>query len=184
LGSKNAAYSMQCVCLPGAPGGGTTVVDHVRLFRNHPELRWSGRVHEQTLPAIRRLGHEIRWSGVVIHHTGYQDPALRRRKLQRDLRLLRLADLEEPDHPFTLFNMGSIAQELGRPAEAVGLYRRSLARSHPRDSIVRKAYALLAQCLRHLGLREESPYPEGVEFRSPGSRERTLGREEPRKHEP
>jgi hypothetical protein len=28
-------------------------VDHVRLFRNHPKIRWRYRVHEQILPAIR-----------------------------------------------------------------------------------------------------------------------------------
>jgi glycosyltransferase involved in cell wall biosynthesis len=154
LGDENAAYSMKCVCV--TQHGQITVVDHVRLFRNHPRLRWTYRVHEQTLPAIRRLGHELRWSEVEIQHTGYQDRALRRRKLERDLRLLRLEDMEEPDHPFTLFNMGSIAQELGRTAEAVGLYRRCLARSHPADSIVRKVYALLAQSLRHLGLAAEA----------------------------
>jgi len=108
------------------------------------------------LPAIRRLGHELRWSDVAIHHTGYQDRALRRRKLERDLRLLQIENMEQPDHPFTLFNMGSIAQELGRTAEAVGLYRRCLARSHPADSIICKVYALLAQALRHLGLLAES----------------------------
>src|SRR5436190_952652 len=40
-------------CLSVQPGGMQhgTVVDHVRLFRNRPDIRWKYRVHEQILPA-------------------------------------------------------------------------------------------------------------------------------------
>jgi glycosyltransferase involved in cell wall biosynthesis/tetratricopeptide (TPR) repeat protein len=150
LKDENAAFVMKCLCLPDGQGGPATVVDHVRLFKNHPELRWEFRVHEQVLPSLRRLNTDIRWADVLIQHTGYQDPGLRGRKLQRDLRLLRLADEETPDHPFTLFNLGSITQELGRPAEALPLLRRSLERSQPGDSIVRKLFSVIAQCHRQL----------------------------------
>ncbi len=153
--------------------GTATVVDHVRLLRNHPELRWRYRVHEQILPAIRRNGGEVRWTEVVIQHTGYQDPALRRRKLERDLRLLRLEDAEHPDDPFTLFNLGQVYHELGQTAAAVPLWRRSLERSEPGDSIVRKLYALLAQGHRQLGQSREAVaacragrvyYPDDIEL--------------------
>jgi glycosyltransferase involved in cell wall biosynthesis/Flp pilus assembly protein TadD len=155
LGDEDAAYVMKCLCLPGA-NGLSTAVDHLRLFRNHPGIRWTFRVHEQVLPAVRALQHDVRWSDVVIHHTGYQDPALRQRKLQRDLRLLQLELAEQPEHAFTLFNLGSVYQELGRTAEALGFFRRSLAQSAPTDSIVRKLYALIAQCQRGLGQKAEA----------------------------
>jgi glycosyltransferase involved in cell wall biosynthesis len=151
LPDANVAFVMKCLCLPDPETRTATVVDHVRLFRNDPELRWEYRVHEQILPALRRRGADVRWSDVVIRHAGYQDPALRRRKLQRDLRLLHLERAEKPEDPFVLFNLGSIAQELGQFREAVSFLQRSLELSHPRDSIVRKLYALLAQCHRHLG---------------------------------
>jgi GT2 family glycosyltransferase/predicted Zn-dependent protease len=156
LGSDNAAYVMKCLCLPDPVSQTATEVDHVRLFRNHPQIRWEHRVHEQILPGVRRSGGEVRWSDVVIHHTGYQDPALRRRKLDRDLRLLKLEEAEQPDHPFTLFNLGSVYQELGQTTEAIALFRRSLARSQAEDSIVHKLYALLAQCHRQLGRPQEA----------------------------
>ncbi len=139
---------MKCLCLPDKAAGTATVVDHVRLFRNRPDVRWTYRVHEQILPAVRRAGGEVRWADVTVHHAGYQDPALRARKLGRDLRLLNLEDADRPDDPFTLFNLGSVYHELGRPAEALPRLRRSLERSHPRDSIVRKLYALIAGCHR------------------------------------
>ena len=146
-------YSLKCVCLPDPVHGAVTVVDHVRLFPRHPEVRWEYRVHEQILPALRRLGGDVRFADVAVQHTGYQDPALRGRKLERDLRLLHLEDADKPDDPFTLFNLGSVYQELGKLAEALPLLQRSLERSAPRDSIVRKLYALIAQCQRHTGDR-------------------------------
>jgi len=69
LKDEHAAYVMKCLCLPNAEVEATQV-DHLRLFHNHPALRWRYRVHEQILPILKRLGHEIRWSDVVIHHTG------------------------------------------------------------------------------------------------------------------
>jgi GT2 family glycosyltransferase/thioredoxin-like negative regulator of GroEL len=156
LNDENMAYVMKCVCRSEQADGSVTVVDHVRLFRNHPDLQWKYRVHEQILPALRRLKTEVRWADVTIEHLGYEDPALRGRKLQRDLRLLRLEVAERPDDPFTLFNLGSVYQELGRHAEALPLLKGSLERSHPSDSIVRKLYALVVQCHRRLDQAREA----------------------------
>ena len=173
LGDENAAYVMKCRCLPGRPGGTVTVVDHVRLFRNDAHVRWTYRVHEQILPALRAAGADVRWAGVCVDHLGYADPALRRKKLGRDLRLLRLEVAEQPDDPFTLFNLGQVTLDLGNPGEAIPLLRRSLAGSDPGASIVRKLYALLADCHRALGQPAEAlaccragraPYPDDAEL--------------------
>jgi tetratricopeptide (TPR) repeat protein len=173
LGDDNAVYIMKCLCLPDPATGAATAVDHARLFRNRPDNRWRYRVHEQIVGAARKTGAAVRWSDVVIHHVGYQDAALRRRKLARDLRLLQLEDAEHPDDPFTQFNLGSVYQELGRPQEALPCLRRSLQRSDPGDSIVRKLYALIVQCQRRLGQTAEAlaacregrgHYPEDAEL--------------------
>jgi glycosyltransferase involved in cell wall biosynthesis/predicted Zn-dependent protease len=156
LGEDNTAYVMSCLCLPDPVSRVATTVHHLRLFRNHSDIRWSYCVHEQILPALRRAGHAVRFSDVVIQHTGYQDPALRARKLQRDLRLLERDQAERPDDPFTLFNLGQVYQEQARIAEALALFRRSLQGSQPTDSIVRKLYALLAQGHHRLGQRHEA----------------------------
>jgi len=156
LKDENAAYAMKCLCLPDPVSGTATVVDHVRLFPNHADIRWKYRVHEQILPAVRLKGGEVRWAEVVIQHVGYQDVALRRRKLERDLRLLHLENAEHPDGPFTLFNLGCVFQELGQVREALPLLQRSLARSQPGDSIVRKLYALIVQCHRQLGEHDQA----------------------------
>src|SRR5262249_5134612 len=59
LNGNNAAYVMKCRCLPDRESQSTTEVDHIRLFRNRPELRWRYRVHEQILPALRELKGEV-----------------------------------------------------------------------------------------------------------------------------
>jgi tetratricopeptide (TPR) repeat protein len=153
---------MKCRCLPDQSGT-TTVVDHIRLFPRHEKVRWENRVHEQILPSIRALAHAekiqeevVRWENVEIQHTGYQDAALRGRKLERDLRLLQMELAEQPEHPYTLFNLGSVFHELGRHQEALRYLEHSLKASKEPTSITRKVYALIAACLRDLGRHKEA----------------------------
>jgi glycosyltransferase involved in cell wall biosynthesis/predicted Zn-dependent protease len=173
LSDENAAFVMHCLCLPESPSSVATRVHHVRLFRNQPRLRWTYRIHEQILPALRELKTDIRWSDVEIQHTGYRDPSLRGRKLKRDLRLLQLNLAEKPEDPFVLFNLGQVYQDLNRPETALGLFQRSLERSHAADSIVRKLFTLMAQCQVQLGRLQDaltacqagrSHYPDDLEL--------------------
>jgi tetratricopeptide (TPR) repeat protein len=131
--------------------GSATLVGQVRLFRNHPAIRWDYRVHEQILPSVKRAGHAVRDTDIFIEHSGYLDPALRHKKLERNLRLLHLDMAERPNDPFTLFNLGWAFADLGRCADAIPLLQRSLQHSHNADSITPKLYSLLTQCHRRLG---------------------------------
>ncbi len=144
--SDQAGYVVKCACDPGADGsGGETVVDHIRLFPLRPDVRWTYRVHEQILPALRRSGVPVRWTDLVVRHTGYADVALRARKLERDARILEAELRERPDEPFLLFNLGSIAVEQKDWPRALVYLRRSLRASAPGDSITRKLFALIAR---------------------------------------
>jgi tetratricopeptide (TPR) repeat protein len=131
--------------------GGATVVDHIRLFPLRDDVRWTYRVHEQILPAFRRAGIAERWTDLVVRHTGYTDPALRGRKLDRDRRIPQEELKDRPDDPFVLFNLGSIAIERQDWDEALDYLRRSLAGSAPTDSITRKLFALIARAHQMLG---------------------------------
>jgi glycosyltransferase involved in cell wall biosynthesis len=146
------AYVVRCACDPGEDGsGGETVVDHIRLFPLREGLRWTYRVHEQILPALRRAKIPVRWTDLTVRHTGYVDRALRARKLRRDEAILREELAERPEDPFILFNLGAIAIERRDWREALDFLRRSLAGSAPGDSIVRKLYALIARAHQMLG---------------------------------
>lgn len=156
--SKTAplAYVMQVHC-PGPPGtSDVTVVDHVKMFRNDPRLRFEGRIHEQILPSVRRIGGEIRWTDLFVIHSGSEHtPEARERKQQRDLRLLELDHADRPDHPFVLFNLGMTYADMDEPERAIEHLEKCLLASSPEESHVRKAYALLAGCLLQVDRRDE-----------------------------
>jgi GT2 family glycosyltransferase/tetratricopeptide (TPR) repeat protein len=150
-------YVMQVHC-PATGSEGTlhtTVVDHVKMLRNLPCVRFEGRIHEQVLGAIRRQNGEVAWSDIFVVHAGY-DHSLegQRRKRERDLRLLHLEHHERGDHPFTLFNLGMTYADLSCWREAIDYLRRSIARATPGESHLRKAYALLVACHQQTGARE------------------------------
>ena len=73
----------------------------------------------------------VLWTEVTVRHTGYTDPALRERKLQRDCMIL---EAERPDDPFVLFNLGAITVERQDWSTALGHLQRSLRGSAPSDS--------------------------------------------------
>jgi GT2 family glycosyltransferase/tetratricopeptide (TPR) repeat protein len=148
------AFIMQVHCPPreGDAYSTETVVDHVKLFRNVPAIRFTGRIHEQILPSIRRLGGHVQWTDAFVRHSGSDISAEgQARKIARDLRLLELELADEPDSTFALFNFGMTLLHAGRAAEAVSAFCRSLQLSTPGESHLRKLYALLAAAYAELG---------------------------------
>jgi GT2 family glycosyltransferase/tetratricopeptide (TPR) repeat protein len=132
--------------------GDITVVDQVKFFRNLPALRFEGRIHEQVIPSIRRAGGEIAWSDVFVIHSGCDhSPEGRTKKNERDLYLLDLELKEQPEHPFTLFNLGMTYADIQQFEAAVEFLRRCLAVSNDGESHLRKAYALLVHSYSRLG---------------------------------
>ncbi len=92
-----AAHVVRCSCDPGPNGdGGQKLVDHIRLFPMREGVRWTYAVHEQILSALRRANVPVRWTDLTVRHTGYTDPALRERKLQRDCKILEAKLAERP----------------------------------------------------------------------------------------
>ena len=142
---RDAAYQVQVRIPPGPGEYSVSVVDHVKLFPNRPDARFEHRIHEQVLPSLRRAGMDVRFSDLYVTHQNYdRSPAGQAGKRQRDFRLLELDIADRPDHPFTLFNLGMTHLYATKEYEVAAQYlQRSLNASHWRDSIVRKAYALL-----------------------------------------
>jgi RNA polymerase sigma factor (sigma-70 family) len=143
--ARDVAYQVQ-VRIPPSPGEfNESVVDHVKLFPNRPDLRFEHRIHEQILPSIRRAGLEVRFSDLFVTHANYdRSDEGQAKKRRRDFRLLELDLRDRPDHPFVLFNLGMTHLYATKEYEVAAHYlRRSLDRSHCSDSIVRKAFAML-----------------------------------------
>jgi GT2 family glycosyltransferase/tetratricopeptide (TPR) repeat protein len=156
LGDERDAYAVQVRSV--LDSGATTfrLLDQVRIFRNLPEIRWDYRIHEQILPAVNRAGGVVRWTDVIVDHVGYQDADVRRRKLERNLRLLEMDETERPDDSFSLFNLGWTLLDLGRIADALPRLRRGLETAKPDSSILRKLHHLLAVGHRQSNAPEEA----------------------------
>jgi glycosyltransferase involved in cell wall biosynthesis len=146
-------YMMQVHIPPKEGDHGFTIVDHVKIFRNDPRLRFEGRIHEQILEPIYRIGGTIERTNLYVVHSGYDySPEGQQRKRERDLKLLSLDAQERPEHPFVHFNIGMTLYHLKDHARAVEALERSLALSKRWESTVRKIYAMLAGC--HMELRD------------------------------
>lgn len=104
----------------GELGDGTAVAHNaLRLFRNRPEYRFEGRVHEQIaqhLPA--GLPERIEPTQVRVDHYGYLG-AVRdaKEKSRRNIELLRRQLADAGANPFFHFNLGS---ELAAAGDAAG----------------------------------------------------------------
>jgi len=166
-------YVMKVHC-PGERDGDLTVVDHVKMFRNHPQIRFEFRLHEQVLMSIRRLGGEVGWTDAFVVHSGAdRSNEGRKRKYERDLRILADELNTHPDHPFVLFNLGMTYADMDDHQPAVEYLQKCVNVSGVDESHVRKAYALLVasldklrrldsayeSCLRGLAL-----FPDDVEL--------------------
>ncbi len=172
-------FVMQVHCPGGSEEGGAktdvTMVDHVKLFRNRPDLRFDGRIHEQILPAIRAGGGDVAWTELYVVHSGSdQSRAAQAKKLERDLRILERELVERPEHPFTLFNLGMTHTHASQYERAVDYLERGIARSGPDESHLRKAFALLVYSLMRLRRHPEAfeackrgrlMFPRDVELR-------------------
>jgi glycosyltransferase involved in cell wall biosynthesis len=173
LGNEPDAYAMKVRSRLNPAGSAARLLDQIRLFPRHPKIRWRYRIHEQIMPSVRDCGGEMRWSDVMIEHLGYQDSRARKRKLQRNFRLLRLEEADHPDDPYTLFNLGWTSFDTGQLEDALRYLRRSLTFVRPTTSYVRKLHVLLAQTHGRLKQNAEalaaceeglSRFPDDVEL--------------------
>ncbi len=99
----------------------------LRMFRNRPEYRFEGRLHEQwadNLPAY--LPERLVQSDVRVQHFGYLG-AVRdsKGKSQRNLELLQRQAAEGDDSPFLHFNLGSEYHALNDLPTAVSEFEKA-----------------------------------------------------------
>lgn len=105
----------------------SVVMSAFRLFRNRPEYRYEGALHEQVMGKVAHGGFgEMRFAGVEIHHYGYLEPTNRaKKKSDRNMAIVMEEVRRKPNDPFTLFNTGVEYQRVGRHEEAIEYFSRS-----------------------------------------------------------
>jgi tetratricopeptide (TPR) repeat protein len=108
---------------------GTSVVNNaLRVFRNRPEYRFDGRLHEQVADKLPgHLPERLEATGVRIEHFGYlRSVRDAREKSERNITLLRAQMAEAPQvTPFLHFNLGCELAVVGDVEEAVAEFERS-----------------------------------------------------------
>ncbi|HEX5482531.1 MAG TPA: tetratricopeptide repeat protein [Terriglobia bacterium] len=104
-------------------------VEHqnVRLFRRHPDVRFTGRVHETVGFRIAELGMKIAPAGFLIHHLGFvADSETLAKKTLFYREMGRRKVRESPDDVMSHFELGIEEFEHFRDyEEAVMLFRRA-----------------------------------------------------------
>jgi len=64
-------------------------IRYIRFFKNHPEVQFTGKVHEQITPSLEKLNYKFIHSDILIHHIGYDiSKEGKRQKALRNLKLL------------------------------------------------------------------------------------------------
>ena len=131
-----------------------TAVTHntLRVFRNRPQYRYRGRLHEQianTLPTY--LPERLEYTNVRIEHYGYLG-AVRdaREKSRRNIELLRMQLAEGARTPFLHYNLGAEYAVAGEPAAALVELERAweLMRGDPERDTYQFAPALANRLVR------------------------------------
>ncbi len=98
-----------------------------RLFRNHPEIRFEGRIHELVMNSLDRVGVRRVLCDIPIHHYGrVLSPERFRSKQTYYLSLAGKKILENADDAKSHFELGNQLHELGDYQGALESYRKAL----------------------------------------------------------
>jgi tetratricopeptide (TPR) repeat protein len=112
----------------GEQGDGTALTHNaMRIFRNRPEYRFEGRLHEQiaqNLPGY--VPERIEHTTLRVEHYGYLGSVRSsKEKSHRNIELLRAQMSESPPTPFLHFNLGSEYAAAGDAPAALAAFARA-----------------------------------------------------------
>lgn len=130
------------------PRVGATPYWIMRLWRNHPSIRFRGIIHENMWPAL--MEYQAAHGGVIgdslleMEHFGYEDDHTR--KNERNLPLLEKALEADPERIFSWCHLASIHLDQGRSADAVGAWRKAI------ELVRRREYSVHDDTLPWVGL--------------------------------
>lgn len=124
----------------GASGYDTYATKLVRIFRNHPDIRYRGIVHENVQDSIIEKGLKIADTSIVLLHYGYslnQDDL--KNKQNRNLQLLLLEEKQNPNNAYTLYQLAKTLLALNRLAEAENYIQKAIHFANPTGTLLPQA---------------------------------------------
>jgi tetratricopeptide (TPR) repeat protein len=99
--------------------GRSELVQHPWLFRNRPDIRFEGAVHEQLIPAMDRAGITPARTDITVEHVGYADSNERKAKLVRNMRIVKQRFEAGEDDPLLRYYLAQSHLMLKEPEEAI-----------------------------------------------------------------
>jgi len=129
LETPNKVFSL-VVCNSIDEGKTGTKFSQVRVFPNNKQIKFEGRIHEQILPSIRKLGFPEIKLPLEVFHTGYENPAMQKEKLARNLELFKEQfPGEKGMNPLDMFHYATCYEILGDYESALKWFRQSIIES-------------------------------------------------------
>jgi glycosyltransferase involved in cell wall biosynthesis len=108
-------------------GGSTgSEFSQIRMFPNHPRLRFVGAVHEQVYPSLVALGIPLDYTDILVHHTGYTDPETVKAKQARNRSILEKRVTQGEGGAIQWYQLATTNQDLGEVDAAEKGFRKAL----------------------------------------------------------
>lgn len=130
----------------------------LRLFRNHPNIRFKGIIHEQIFESVINSGLAIENTKIELKHIGYGlSPEIMRQKQIRNLNLLDEAITHEPENAYHYYQRAKTHLALRNLAEAENDIQKALRYASKGGSIRPIALnfgAIIAYQQKNLALAE------------------------------
>ena len=96
------------------PSGSVEEAQLLRFFRNRPDHRFSGTIHEQILPSILAAGGQTAALPVRLHHYGYLPSEVAAKgKVKRNLKLLEDALRKDPHNVYLGYQLSVEQMRIG-----------------------------------------------------------------------
>ncbi|MHB1417774.1 MAG: glycosyltransferase, partial [Chloroflexota bacterium] len=146
---KYDAYSLEIRNVKSdGSGEADTTHTYSRLFRNRPDVRFEGTVHEQIYPALYRAAMEVGPADVRIVHLGYDlSEEEMKRKAERNLPMLLLQRRGFPNDLLVRVNLANAYLMAGHSADAMSEFRAAVATPSPEYHARAYAYLMIAELL-------------------------------------
>lgn len=130
------------------PATGKTRYREQRVFRNHPDVRFTGAIHETHLTQLdaylKATGKLLAHSELALDHLGYDGP--QDHKHVRNLPLLKQRVASTPEHIFSWVHLGATYAGMGEVGKAGQAWSQGLAQ------VRNKAHPLSRDCLPYLAM--------------------------------
>jgi len=123
--------------------------DYCRLFRNKPEYKFVGKVHEQILDSILKNRGKVEKSDIEIIHWGFNiSEEKQKEREERNLNLLLEELKSKPKDPFVHFNLGITYKSKNENEKSIFHFKKAL--KYTGDSLKDELYVIIYTSLSQI----------------------------------